>query len=306
MTPDVVVVGASNLDLCFRAAQLPRGGETIAAAELTESLGGKAANQAVAAARIGAEVALVSSLGGDEAGAELERMLRSEGIDSGGCRFLSGQRTGRACIWLDGAGENRILVAPGANAYLYEGVVSEILGAFSAASAVLCQLETPVRGVAAALAWARQVGARSIVNAAPAAPFERLDPTPDVLVANEQEARLLLDSPDCEIGGIAGRLAERTGVGLVVVTLGAAGAVLWEQDEEWKIATPVVRVRDTTGAGDAFCGAFVARLAAGDDPVRAAELGCAAGALAIERLGAMSSLPNLGEAEALLAGRHSL
>jgi ribokinase len=306
MTPDVVVVGASNLDLCFRAAQLPGRGETVAGAEFTENLGGKAANQAVAAARIGAEVAFVSSLGRDEAGAELEQLLRSERIDMGGCQFVPGQRTGRACIWLDGDGENRILVAPCANAYLDEKAVREGLGTLSGAATVLCQLETPVEGVAAALAWARRAGARSIVNAAPAIPFEGLRVMPDVLVANEQEARLLLDSPDREIGGIAARLAERTGVALIVVTLGAAGALLWEGGEERRIATPAVRVRDTTGAGDAFCGALAARLAAGDEPVRAAELGCAAGALAIQRLGAMSSLPSLAEVEVLLADHGSI
>ncbi|HVO54019.1 MAG TPA: ribokinase [Solirubrobacterales bacterium] len=298
-SPDVIVVGASNVDLTFRAPRLPDAGETVGDADLAENLGGKGANQAVAAARLGADVFFLSSLGQDEAGARFERLLASEGIDASGCRYFSGQPTGRACIWLDAEGENRILVSSGANAFLYQAAVKGALATLSDASVVLCQLETPVEGVASAVAWAREVGALSIVNTAPALPLPRLRVAPDVLVANEHEAAYLINDPKLGPRDLAAALSDRFGVGSVVVTLGAAGALLWQEGDARHVEAPAVTPADTTGAGDAFCGAFAARLAAGDEPLRAVELACAAGALATLRLGAMSSLPTLAKVEGL-------
>lgn len=299
--PDVVVVGASNLDLCFRAPRLPQPGETVGDAELTEGFGGKGANQAVAAARFGATTSFVSSLGQDEAGTAFSRLLEAEGIDASGCRFHAGRRTGRACVWVDGDGENQILVDPGANAFLEESAVAGALAEKPAASIVLCQLETPIEGVAAAVEWAREVGARSVVNAAPAAPLDRLRVAPDVLVANEHEAKQLAPGVDPEPRRLAAALADQLRVGLVAITLGAEGAVLWDAGSEHAVPAPRVAPVDTTGAGDAFCGALAARLAAGEDPARATRLACAAGALATLRLGAMSTLPSLAGVEATLA-----
>jgi ribokinase len=300
ISPDVVVVGASNLDISFRMPELPRPGETVNGAEAIRGLGGKGANQSVAAARLGARVRFVSSLGDESVATEIEEQLQAEGIDSGGCTFQPGEQSGRACIWLDQEGENRIVVAPGANALLSEAAVGSGLDPVSTASIVLCQLETPLEGIARAVEWAHEVGARSIVNAAPAAPFRRLPTMPDVLVLNEPEARELLADSEPPTDHLAPALAESFGVDLIAVTLGAAGAVLWREGEQHEIPAPRVAPVDSTGAGDAFCAGFAARLAAGDDPLRAAEIACAAGALTTLGFGSMSTLPTLPEVEALL------
>lgn len=266
--PRIVVVGSINLDLVARVQQLPRPGETVTDATFARVKGGKGANQAVACARLGAEVTLVCAVGNDvfadEALPEEERLtVAASRVDA---------PTGVAVILVDAAGENQIAVAPGANAELH---VTEL----PAADAVLCQLEVPdaaVRG-----AW-EQASGLFCLNAAPARP---IDVDADLTVVNRYELETL-----------------RRRDGLVALTLGAEGAVLLEDGEEVaRAAPPPVDTVDGTAAGDAFTAALLVSLLEGREPDEALRRACAAGALAASRFGAQPSLPTAAEVDAILA-----
>lgn len=277
---DVIVVGSTNLDLVATVEHLPEPGETVLATEYAEHAGGKGLNQAVAARRAGADTAFVTCLGQDPAGAMLHRLIVNESIaahvtDHDG-------PTGRALIAVDGEAENSIVVVPGANAHLSMSAVESHRRILERARVVLCQLEVPLESVEAALAIAKAGGARTILNPAPA----RELPTGllglcDVIVPNQHEVSML--------GGTSALLD--AGVGAVVVTLGARGIRVVTHEGEIDIPPYVVRAVDTTGAGDAACGALAAALALGHDLTTAARRASAAGALAATRPGAVPSLP---------------
>jgi len=274
---DVCVVGSANLDLVATTDRLPRPGETVLGAEFRQHPGGKGLNQAVAAARSGATVAFVGAIGADDAGTTLRAVLDAESIDATGVTVIEDVPTGRALITVDRDGENVIVVAPGANGALANAHVP-------AARVVLAQLEIPAAAVLAALRGARNAGATTILNPAPA-PGGELDAAllevVDVLVPNEHEVELL--------GGVT-RLLD-AGVRTVIVTRGADGAEVRSAAQQWTQSSLEVDVVDTTGAGDAFCGSLAARLAAGDDLRMAVEWAVAAGALAATVAGAVPSLP---------------
>lgn len=284
---DVVVVGSLNMDLVVHAARLPAPGETVSGTSYAEFAGGKGLNQAVAAARSGARVALIGAVGDDAAGAALRHVLVDEGIDHSGVRTIAGEATGRALISVDDRAENSIIVIPGANA-------SVEVDSLPTAPVVLAQLEVPTTAVESAFAAANDMGALTVLNPAPAAAAsEALLRRCSVLVPNEHEVEL--------IGGAAAISA--LGVEHLVITLGAAGA------EHHAPAGAVHRVEpfpvtpvDTTGAGDAFCGSLAARLAAGDDMATALRFAAAAGALATTTHGAVPSQPAIGAVQALLSG----
>jgi ribokinase len=284
---DVVVVGSLNLDLVARTTRLPGSGETVLGSGFSEVAGGKGLNQAVAAARAGATVAMIGAIGDDAAGEALRRVLTADGVDGRGVRIVPGQPTGRALIAVDDSAENSIVVVPGANGHV-------VLGSLPECAVVLAQLEIEPGVVMAAFRAARARGATTVLNPAPAdaVPDELLELC-DVVVPNEHELEVL---------GGAERLRS-LGVGTLIVTRGAAGADLLEPgtDPVHLAAFPVTPV-DTTGAGDACCGAFSARLAAGD-PIRdALVFGAAAGALATTMPGAVPSLPTADRIRALVAG----
>ena len=265
--PRIVVVGSVNLDLVARCERLPRPGETVTGASFTRVPGGKGANQALAAARLGADVTLVAAVGKDDFADEALASLVAAGVDLDLHRVDA--PTGVALIVVDDDGENEIVVAPGANSELRGFELPE-------ADAVICQLEIPDDAVIAA--W-EQANGMFCLNAAPARPI-RVDA--DLTVVNRYELETL---------------GERDG--LVAVTLGAEGAVLLEDGEEVARAEPppVVAV-DGTGAGDAFTACLVVSLVEGRDPEDALRRACAAGALAASRLGAQTSLPTAGEVDA--------
>jgi ribokinase len=279
LPPRIAVVGSVNVDLVARCERLPRPGETVTDAMLSRVQGGKGANQAVAAARLGAEVAIVASIGDDEHGQEAVLSLEREGVDVSGVGRVPGP-TGVALIVVARDGENQIVVAPGANALLGPERV-EVNGA----DAVLCQLEVPLDAVEAA---AERAQGLFCLNASPARPLQReLLVRAGLVVVNKHEAEAL----DLDTCG-----------GLVAVTLGADGAVLLEGGKEIARARPpAVDVVDGTAAGDAFCAALVVSLVAGRERVEALERACAAGALAASRFGAQPSLPTAAEVDAILA-----
>jgi ribokinase len=269
VAPRITVVGSANVDLVARCELLPRPGETVTDAMFERNPGGKGANQAVAAARLGARVRFVGRIGRDDL---VLRSLEREGVDTSGVVRDQGQ-SGVALILVEASGENVIVVAPGANRRLTASDVE-----VGEADAVLCQLEIPSEAVAAAA-----VGARFFcLNAAPARGPLELEP--DLLVVNRYEYE--------HVGPYAG---------LVALTSGADGAVMLQGGNEVARARPPrVRALDGTAAGDAFCAALVVSLVEGREHGEALSRACAAGALAASRPGAQPSLPTAAEVDAIL------
>jgi ribokinase len=292
-TAEVCVVGSINLDLVITAPRLPGSGETVLGGSYAEHPGGKGLNQAVAAARCGARTVLSACIGDDEAGRELRRVAQAEGLAGEHIAVAAAHPSGRALIAVALASrENLIVVAPGANSALSGAAAARAL---AGARVVLAQLEVPVATVTAAFTAARTANATTILNPAPAEGATReLLGLCDYVVANEHEAALL--------GGAQEILAQ--GAGRVIVTLGARGCMLVTPDGgEHQIEAFAVDSVDTTAAGDAFCGAFAASVAAGYDGDAAMRFASAAGALATTRPGAVPSLPQRTAIEELLAAR---
>ena len=336
----MIVVGSMNLDHVARVAHLPAPGATVPATDYRTVAGGKGLNQAVSAARQGATTLMVSAVGSDRPGAELLEVLEAEGIDRSRVRIVPDAPTGVALIAVAAGGENTVVVAAGANGT----VAPDQLDGFGwrRGDVLVCQLEIPLATVEVAMRAAREGGARTLLNPAPAtAPLApSLLALVDVLVPNEGEARTLagggLPAGGLPAGGsvagwsaaggpaaggsAAGRsaaggsaaggsatdagraLAARSG-GVVIVTLGAQGS-LWctASAGPVRVPAPAVRAVDTTGAGDAYCGALAAALAGGADLRSAVRRASVAGSLATTRHGAVPSIPTAGEVDDVLAG----
>ena len=259
------VVGSINLDLVAEVERLPRAGETVTGATLDRIPGGKGANQAVAAARLGADVRMVGCVGTDAFAAEALAGLQEAGVELDVRKVAA--PTGIALIVVAADGENQIVVIPGANAEV---------GGFSAAGNVLCQLEIPDAAVREARAQADWL----CLNAAPARP---LPVAADLVVANRYEAEVVGAQP------------------LLALTLGEEGAVLLEDEKEVARARPPrIEAVDGTAAGDAFTACLVVSLLEGRDAEEALRRACAAGAIAASRFGAQPSLPTAGEVDAIL------
>lgn len=288
----VAVVGSANVDHVVRVQNLPRPGETVLGSAYAQHMGGKGANQAVAAARLGADVLFVGAVGADGTGAQAVRALEAEGVDCSGVAHLAGLATGVALITVDDSAENQIAVAPGANVALdAQAVVAQVAAAEP--SAVLTVLEVPMAVVVAAALTAKACGARMLVNAAPGQPLpDALLETGPLVILNAHELR--------EVGLPASALLKR-GAGAVIVTRGPDGAALITADGELSIAGqhagPAV---DSTGAGDAFCGALAALLAEKLDLPTAARMANAAAALSVGRAGARDGMATRPELEAYL------
>lgn len=286
---DVVVVGSSNLDLVASVERLPGPGETVLATDYHEHPGGKGLNQAVAARRAGAATAFVTCLGTDAAGDRLHRLIVDEDISP--YANDTDRPTGRALISVDDEAENQIIVVPGANALLGVGVVDAHRQVLQNSRIVLCQLEIPLDAVEAAMAIGKAAGSRTILNPAPAVDLPRsLLGLCDIVVPNQHEVALL--------GGASSLLD--AGVQAVVLTLGARGIRIITREGEIDVPPFAVRAVDTTGAGDAACGALAAALAAGHDLTYAARRAAAAGALAATKAGAVPSLPHRRDIDTLV------
>ena len=301
----VCVIGSSNLDFTVRVPRLPGAGETVSGGTLVLSPGGKGANQAVAARRLGAEVAFLTLLGTDLMGDRLSTALADAGLPPGPVGRTADAPTGVALIAVDPEGRNQIAVAPGANHRLGPAHVQAHLALIAWAEVVLLQMETPIETVRCALAEARRLGKRTVLNPAPARvlplPADLL-PLVDYLTPNEGEAALLTGvqirgGDDAEIA--AGELVAR-GVGTAIVTLGAAGAVCRSRAGACRVPAFPVPVVDTVAAGDAFSGALAASLAAGAPVADALLVASAAGGLTCTRPGAVDALPTRVAVAALL------
>ena len=300
----ILVVGSTMIDLIAYAERLPGDGETLVGTRFQMGFGGKGANQAVAAARFGASVAMVNTVGEDSYGAEYLANFAAQGVDTTYVRRVPGS-SGVAPIWVDGKGMNRIIIVPGANLHVPAQLGVEAVAALSPA-VVVGQFEIPQAVTAAAFAAARAAGAITVLNPAPAA---ELDPgllaATDWLVPNEHEFALIgggvLDGDVAAEDARIAALADRLEVSLLV-TLGERGAaVLPRGGAITRVAAVPVRAMDTTGAGDAFVGAFAIGLAEGWDAVDAARLGAAFAADSVTRPGTQASFADHAGAAAIMA-----
>jgi ribokinase len=282
----IVVLGSLNVDLVTRVAVLPRPGETVLGDRLLTFTGGKGANQAVAAARLGGRVTMVGRVGRDAGGETLLRQLSRDGVDASGVSRDADEPSGAALIMVGADGENLIAVAPGANGRVGSAEVDRALDAAGPAGLLVLQLEIPREAAVRAI----REGRRVLLNAAPAAPLPLgLLRGLDALVVNESEAAALLGRS--VPGAEAAAALHAAGCALAVVTLGAAGAALCDADGA-RVAEPfAVDAVDTTAAGDAFVGALAVGLAAGRPAAEAVRFANAAGAAAATRPGAQESLP---------------
>ena len=297
----LVVVGSLNADLVAGVARLPQPGETVlAAGSLATLCGGKGANQALAAARLGASTAMVGRVGDDAHGERLLAALLRDGVDCSGVRATPGCATGVALIVVDDAGRNSIVVVPGANAQLNADDVDRELPLIGAGCVVALQLEIPLETVAHAAAAARARGATVVLNPAPAMPLaDALLASVEVLVLNESEASVLTGEPVDSIDTVqraAARLRER-GAGSVLVTLGARGVFAATAGGVRHLPARRVHAVDTTGAGDTFIGGLCAGLLEGLDLPAAIDLGQAAAAIQVTRPGAQAAMPTRREVE---------
>jgi len=298
--PKIVVVGSSNTDMVVKTDRLPQPGETILGGEFAIVPGGKGANQAVAAARLGADVTLVARLGIDAFGESALENFQEEGINT---RFIvrdPDAPSGVALIFVDANGENMIVVAPGANSRLSVEDVENAADAIRNSSALLLQLEVPMDAVVRAAEIAHTGRVKVLLTPAPARQLPRhLLEMVDVLIPNEIEAATLL--------GLSGEVDEQNarrlldlGINTAVLTLGAKGALIVTPDD----ATHLVPARkvdavDSTAAGDAFAGALAVRLASGSDIMTSVDYACRAAAVSVTKIGAQSSLPTSAEVDAL-------
>ncbi len=305
MSNRVVVVGSYNTDMVVRTSRIPRPGETVINGSFTRGHGGKGANQAVAAARAGAQVTFIGKVGADTLGEEAVNSLRTEGIDTSYIIRDAEHPTGTAWIIVDDRGENSIVVASGANANLTAADVERARGAIAAADVLLLQLECPLQAVRAAVDVASASGVRVILNPAPACALESdLLRRIAFLTPNEVEAEMLTGiavDDGQQLDAAAGVLLER-GVGTVLVTLGARGVYIASPAGREVVPSFPVLPIDTTAAGDVFNGvlaAFLSKDHSLHDAVRAAN---AAGALCVTRPGAQGSVPTLPEITSFIEG----
>lgn len=299
----IVVVGSSNVDLVAKVAHLPRPGETVGNAEFLQSYGGKGANQAIAAARLGGEVAFVSCLGTDSYGQELRSHFAREGLRTD-CLFRTPLRpTGTALIYVsEENAENCIAVAPGANGLLDPAMAFRAEALIAASDVVVMQAEIPYATVRETAFLARRHNVPVLFNPAPACPVDaELMKAVDILVVNETEAevvsgRAVEESTVAEVA----RTLVGMGAGAVVVTLGRAGAYALSGGQVVRMPGFRVEPVDTTAAGDTFCGAL-AVACRGGITAEALRFACAAAALSVTRLGAQSSMPRLEEVRTFLS-----
>jgi len=302
--PKIIVVGSANTDMIVRVTRIPRPGETILGGEFMTAAGGKGANQAVAAARLGGRVSFIARVGRDSFGDSTVAALKRDGIDTHDIRRDRARPSGVALIFVADHGENSIAVASGANAALSARDIRVARSSFRGARVMLVQLETPLDTVRAALDEAHRAGVRVILNPAPAQalPVEVLKKIA-VLTPNETEAELLTGIPvnDMRSATMAARKLRRRGVETVIITLGKRGALLATDEGEVLVKGFPVKPIDTTAAGDVFNGALAVALAEDRTLLEAVRFANAAAAISVTRRGAQPSAPRRAEVNQLLS-----
>ncbi|AQX81096.1 ribokinase [Plantibacter flavus] len=305
-SPRIVVVGSLNADLVVRTARFPQPGETLTGSELAVIPGGKGANQAVAAGRLGGDVTMVGAVGDDAHGSLLLESLSSSGVDVTRIARRDDVATGTAVITVDDAGENTIIVSPGANGTLTPDRMGEAWTALDGAGVVCLCLEVPIDTVLETARRGAAAGALVLLNLSPYGPVpEELLQATGVLLVNEHEAADLAGVDPEGAGWEATATALRShGIRRAVVTTGAAGSVVIDGEADpTSVPSPTVDAVDTTGCGDAFMGALALRLAAGDELVDAARFASTVGSYAATGAGAQASYPDQEQLAAFLEQR---
>jgi len=300
----VTVIGSFMMDLMSRTPHLPVPGETVMGGPFKMGPGGKGSNQAVAAARLGANVSMIVSLGDDYFGDVAYRNLVEEGVRADHVKRVVGAATGAALIMVDeSTGENMIVVAPGSNSQLKPADVEKARERIVASDCVLLQLEIPIETVERAIDTAHSGNVKVILNPAPGRPLpDSMLSKVDVLTPNETEAAAITNQSvkDMETAEKAGQALLRRGCKNVVVTLGSAGALCISDEGSYHVPAFKVKAVDTTGAGDAFNAALAVALAEGLSPIDAVRFANAAGAICVTRLGTSPAMPSRVEVDDLL------
>lgn len=302
MSSAIVMVGSVNMDLMLRCPHLPLPGETVLGSDFRTLPGGKGANQAVAAARLGASVSLIGCVGSDSFGEQAMFALHAEGIDLRHLHVVSGAATGVAMVLVEDSGENSITLASGANASLSVEQIDAASAVIAGAALLVCQLETPLDSIQRAIAIAHAAGVPVLLNPAPAQSLpNRLLRQITWLVPNEGEAALLSSCSIAEPADAqdAAQVLVRRGAASVIVTLGARGVVWGDANGSGHQVAKSARVHDTTGAGDAFVGALAAELALGRPLGDAIEFAQCVAAYSVERIGAQAAMPRRADLDRL-------
>jgi ribokinase len=305
MAGKIVVVGSSNTDMIIKVDRLPGPGETVLGGTFSTAAGGKGANQAVAAARAGADVTFIARVGDDLFGEQAVEGFVGDGIDVGHVTRDPGAPSGVALIFVDNRGENSIAVASGANANLTPADIASASDVIASCDVLVMQLETPLETVAAAAAVAAENGVRVILNPAPARPLgDDILRNVSVLTPNESETELLtgVSVDGEEAAASAGGLLSTRGVDTVLITLGARGAFVLGSGKGTLVPGFEVEAVDTTAAGDVFNGALAVALAEGRPLTEAVTFANAAAALSVTRLGAQPSAPTRDQIDDFLRG----
>ncbi len=296
--PKIVVVGSSNTDMVIKSERLPAPGETILGGEFFMNPGGKGANQAVAAARLGGEVVFVAKVGNDIFGQQAVSGFKEEGIGTNFIGVDTQLPSGVATIMVDGKGENCIAVAPGANNSLSARDIELAMDQIDAASVLLMQLETPMETIEYVASLGHEKGKLVILNPAPAQPLsDALLAKVDIITPNESEAELLtgIKVETLDDAKAASAVLRKKGVGTVVITLGSQGAFVDSELFSGLVPVRKVKVIDTTAAGDTFNGALAVGIASGMKIKEAVLFANNAAAISVTRLGAQASAPGLEE-----------
>ena len=303
MQSNIVVVGSSNVDMVAKVQRLPKPGETVGNAVFSQTFGGKGANQAIAARRAGGQVSLITCLGKDIFGQQMQQAFTSDGINTDHVMYDHQQATGTAMILVDAQGENIIAVAPGANESLTPALIDEARFLISGAELILLQMEIPIATVTYLLELAGSLGKKVMLNPSPAHPLEeRLMKRLYMLIMNETETAVMTGMTVKTREDVIQAAEEvlKKGVEHVVVTLGEKGSYFASKREKKWVDAYRVQAVDTTGAGDVFCGALASALHQQLKLQEAMKFASAAAALSVTRMGAQSSAPSLREIRAFL------
>ena len=289
----ILVIGSSNTDMTAKTAELPRPGETVLGGVFTMGAGGKGANQAVAAQRLGGNVKFICKVGKDMFGDNSIAQYEKEGLDASGI-LRSELPSGVALIYVDSHAENCIVVASGANGDLTEEDIEKSRQDLENCDILLLQLESPIPSVLKAAKIAHKAGKTVVLNPAPACPLpEEIFKNIDLFIPNETELSTFsgIEVTDVESAQKAAAAMQAKGVGKLIVTMGSKGALICEGGPATFVPAHKVKAVDTTAAGDTFCGALCVAISEGKSLKEAAEFACAASALTVQKMGAQNSIP---------------
>ncbi|MDD2157229.1 ribokinase [Glaesserella parasuis] len=303
MKNKLCVLGSINVDHVIRVPYFPKAGETLTGYGYQIAYGGKGANQAVAAARCGANVHFIGAIGDDQIGKTMKQAFEQDGINTEAISVIENQSTGLAMIQVADLGENSIVISAGANADISEALVEQHKSHIEQADILLMQLESPLQAVAKAAKIAKKAGVKVVLNPAPAQPLpDSLLSQIDIITPNETEAEILtgIKVTNEQTAAVAANYFHQLGIETVLITLGSKGVYYSEKGQGEIIPGFRVDAVDTTAAGDTFNGAFVTALLEGKSPKESIRFAHAAAAISVTRMGAQTAIPRREEIEAFL------